>query len=62
MGQFKEGLVEVVVSKLEPIRSDLERLLKDPAYLDKVLQEGANRANEQAQQTLTEVRKVVGLL
>jgi len=62
MGVFKEGLTEVLVSSLSPIRTKLEQLMQDPQYLEQILAEGARKASEEAQVTLAEVRRVVGLL
>jgi tryptophanyl-tRNA synthetase len=39
-------------------RADLE---KDPAYVDAVLREGAERARAEARKTLNAARKAVGL-
>lgn len=58
---LKAGLIDAVVEFLEPFRARYEQLTSDEAYLDKILDEGAERAAEIAHQTLQEVRVKVGV-
>jgi tryptophanyl-tRNA synthetase len=63
-GQFsplKEALTELAVAKLEPISTEMRRLLADQQHLDAILTDGAWRAGNMAAQTMTEVREIVGL-
>ncbi|MFZ0531753.1 MAG: tryptophan--tRNA ligase [Anaerolineales bacterium] len=46
---------------LEPFRARRNDLAKDPSYVQGVLDEGAKRARLIAEQTMSEVRKAVGL-
>jgi len=46
---------------LEPFRARRNDLAKDPSYVQGVLDEGAKRARTIAEQTMSEVRKAVGL-
>src|SRR4051812_19471619 len=41
---FKPALAELAVAKLAPIAAEMRRLLADPAHIDRVLAEGAERA------------------
>ncbi|XP_011878448.1 PREDICTED: tryptophan--tRNA ligase, mitochondrial [Vollenhovia emeryi] len=60
-GQYKLVLADVVIEKLSPIRKDILRLTGEPAYLDEILKEGAERATELATNCWTEVKgKVFG--
>jgi tryptophanyl-tRNA synthetase len=59
---FKEVLVSLLVEKLRPITAETMRLLGDPAYLDGVLGEGAQRAAKIADPIVAEVERIVGFL
>ena len=61
-GAFKKDLAEVVVDALAPIREQTAKLLADEAKLDELLAVGAARARAVAQQTMTQVRDLSGLL
>jgi len=61
-GAFKKDLAEVVVDALAPIRERTAELLADEAKLDELLAVGADRARAVAQQTMTRVRDLSGLL
>jgi tryptophanyl-tRNA synthetase len=57
LGRF---LAEVAVAALSPITGELRRLLADPAEVDRVLADGAERAREIAAPVLAEVKAIVG--
>jgi tryptophanyl-tRNA synthetase len=59
---FKAGLVDLAVAKLGPIGSEMKRLVQDPAYLDSVLSEGADRAQLIAAETMKAVKGIVGFV
>lgn len=61
-GAFKAALTDVVVDKLAPITSEMTRLQNDPAYIDKVLADGAERASAVAEPILAEIKRTVGYL
>ena len=44
-----------------PMRKRREEILADEAYIDNVLENGATRANEIAEQVMKRVREAVGL-
>jgi len=60
-GAFKPALAEVVIGLLAPLRARLEELRTDPAELDKILFEGAERAGALAAPTLAAAYHAVGL-
>ncbi|XVX19393.1 tryptophan--tRNA ligase [Actinomycetota bacterium] len=60
-GDLKKEVAEVVVERLEPFQSRMAELTGDPAELDRVLAEGADRAREVASATLRRVYDRVGL-
>jgi tryptophanyl-tRNA synthetase len=59
---LKEALSEVAVGVLGPIGGEMRRLMADPAYLDRVLRHGAERARAIAEPVLREVQDISGLL
>ncbi len=61
-GTFKPALAELAVEKLSPINAEMRRLMDDPAYVDGVLKDGADRARAIAQETMQEVRQIFGFL
>jgi len=61
-GAFKPALAELAVEKLAPINAEMRKLMDDPAHVDRVLTDGADRARVIAQQTMREVRDIFGFL
>lgn len=61
-GDFKKGLVEVVVDEFTPVRQRALDLLADPAELDRILAVNADRASEVAEATLAKAYERVGFL
>jgi tryptophanyl-tRNA synthetase len=59
---FKTALIELLIAKLSPIRSELKRLLQDPAHIDSILGEGAGRAQVIAAETMRAVKDIVGFV
>lgn len=59
-GDFKTGLADVIIAEIDPIRLKILELQEDRAYLDSVLEKGANQAREVAARTLDEVETIVG--
>ena len=52
--EFKAALTELAVAKLGPVGSEMQRLMKDPGHVDKILHEGAERARALAAPILAE--------
>ena len=61
-GTFKPLLAEATVAALEPIQERYRELMDDPAELDRVLQDGRDRANAVAEATVSRVRNSLGFL
>ena len=59
-GAFKPALADVTVAHLAPITSRYREILADPAGIDRVLADGARRANAIAAPIMEDVRRVVG--
>jgi tryptophanyl-tRNA synthetase len=60
-GDFKKQLFERLWSYFEPMRKRREEILRDPDYVDNVLAQGAERANQEADKVMARVRAAVGL-
>ncbi|HET7399827.1 MAG TPA: tryptophan--tRNA ligase [Intrasporangium sp.] len=61
-GDLKQEVADVVVTALTPFRERTLELMGDPAQLDKILADGAERAREVAEATVRRVYDTVGLL
>jgi len=59
---FKNSLVELCVARLAPISAEMKRLVADPAYVDRILIDGADRARAIAQETMKVTKDVVGFV
>jgi tryptophanyl-tRNA synthetase len=59
---FKAALVDLAVARLGPIGAEMKRLMQDPAHLDGVLIDGANRARAIAAETMRAVKDIVGFV
>jgi tryptophanyl-tRNA synthetase len=59
---FKEVLVEALVAHLTPIQGRLTQLLDDPAEIDRLLRQGAEKAAAIADPIVSEAERIVGFL
>jgi len=59
---FKNALSDLCVDKLAPIGEEMRRLTQDPAYVDSILREGAEKAQAIAAPILREIHEIVGFL
>jgi len=57
--EVKEYLVEVLERFLEPIRELRAKFESQPGLVEKILREGTRRAREEAQRTLTDVKRAM---
>ncbi len=58
--EFKNDLAEVLISKINPISKEINKLKKDTSYIDKILEEGAEKANEIASKKINNLKKIIG--
>ena len=58
--QFKEKLTEVVVDKISPISNEINKLQKDNKFIDKILNEGSEKASNIASKKVKEMKKIIG--
>jgi tryptophanyl-tRNA synthetase len=61
-GVFKPRLAELAVAVLSPISAEMKRLAADPAEIDRLLGEGANRADAIARPILEKTYDIVGMI
>ncbi|HHB80811.1 MAG TPA: tryptophan--tRNA ligase, partial [Aliiroseovarius sp.] len=61
-GKFKPALAELAVEKLAPISREMRRLMAAPDELDRLLGQGAARAEAIAQPILEQTYDIVGLV
>ena len=59
-GDLKNRVADVVIEEVAPIRERYERLIADPAELDRLLAIGAERARAVAEPKLVEVKEKMG--
>ena len=59
---FKGKLADLAIATLSPIAARMRELLADPAHIDDVLTDGAERARAIADANLGQVRRIMGLL
>lgn len=60
-GPFKKDLAEVVVSELEPLQQRY-RDIRQSGEIRSILRQGAEKASEMAEKTLTDVQQLMGFL
>ena len=58
--EFKEKLSQVLVDKINPISNEIKKLLKDEKYLDKILLEGSEKAEDIASKKVNKIHEIVG--
>jgi tryptophanyl-tRNA synthetase len=61
-GTFKPRLADLAVAKLAPITTEMNRLMADPAEIDRILGDGAERAEAIARPILNRTKDIVGMI
>lgn len=59
-GEMKKQLAEDIIKVTEPIRIRINEIKNDPAYLKKVVAQGAEKARASASATIRDVREIIG--
>jgi tryptophanyl-tRNA synthetase len=59
---FKRDLTDLSVSKLEPITSEMNKLMNDISYIDSVLNTGKDNAISVAEPVLQKTKEIIGFL
>lgn len=58
---LKDTLAEIIFASLEPLQTRRQEIESNPAYVDRVIAEGAEKAGEIARATMQEVKEKMGL-
>ena len=58
--QFKENLAQVLVEKISPVSEEIGRLINEKKFLDEILLDGYNKANNIASKKLKMMQKIIG--
>ena len=60
--EFKPLLADLAVEKIAPISAEMSRLMRDPAEIDRILADGAERARAIARPILKDTYRIVGMV
>jgi tryptophanyl-tRNA synthetase len=58
--EFKESLIQVLVDKLEPISGEINKLMSNQDYLDRILDLGYEKANNIASEKVKKIKQIIG--
>ena len=59
---FKKDLADLSVSKLEPITSEMNKIMSDVSYIDSILNQGKENAIAVAEPVLQKTKEIIGFL
>ena len=57
---FKENLSQVLVDKLQPVSAEIKKLLSEESFLDKILLDGAEKADKIAINKIKKIHEIMG--
>lgn len=60
-GEAKQALYEKFIAAIKPMQETYQNYINDPSALDRILNQGSERAQEIAEENLKELKKVVGV-
>ena len=58
--EFKEKLSQVLSDKIDPISKEIKKLMNDKDFLDKILLEGHQKANDIASDKVKKMHEIIG--
>jgi tryptophanyl-tRNA synthetase len=58
--EFKENLSQVLVEKIEPISSEIKKLINNKEFLDKILAEGCEKASNISSKKVKKLHDIIG--
>jgi len=58
--EFKEKLSDIVVNEINPISLKIKKLLDDKVFLEKIVKDGCEKANEIALKKIKKIKEIVG--
>jgi tryptophanyl-tRNA synthetase len=59
-GKFKGDLAEIMVAKIKPIQQNIQKLINEKQYLDKILWESKSKVKDIASQNLKKIYSIIG--
>lgn len=59
--ELKDSLSELIISHLKPIQERIKELEEDEGHIEQILTNGAARARERAEETIREVKCLLGV-
>ncbi len=60
--EFKNDLADLIISTLEPIRLEYDKIINDKEYLNNILKNGSEKCSSLAKKTISEVYRKVGFV
>ena len=57
---FKEKLSLILVEKINPISAEIKKLLKEKDYIDKILLQGSEKAEDIASKKIKKIHEIIG--
>jgi len=58
--EFKENLSQVLVEKIDPISKEIKKLINNKEFLDKILIDGYNKADNIASKKVKKMKEIIG--
>ncbi len=58
--EFKEKLSDLLIEEISPISSEISKLQNDSKYIDDILKQGSEKANEISSKKINEMKKIIG--
>ena len=58
--EFKENLSQVLVEKIDPISKEIKKLINDRGFLDNILIDGHEKANNIASKKVKKMKEIIG--
>ena len=59
---FKNDLIEIIITCLDPIKQKYDKIINDREYLNNVLKEGSEKASFKARKTISKIYRKVGFV
>ena len=60
--EFKNDLADLIISTLEPIRLEYDKIINDKEYLNNILKDGSEKCSHIARKTISKVYRKVGFV
>ena len=57
---LKSRLAEILSNKVSPISNEIKKLMDDHKYIEDILLEGANKADQIAEKKMKEIKNIIG--